>query len=255
MLVFIPALALAQTPVRLIDQKAILGHVSIANAPHALTAMAAQGLDKAIIENASRYGDPANWPIGWRTDSARAANEHILLNAKAYNICSYELNQQPIAIVHIPAIENFHLPEQVRSSSDLYFMARAEGIGELSAPKPVASEGPSWRSMPKARIMAPAEVYATYDLSLDADAMVVLEKRGLSRPEIDAVIFRSHERNWPDGIDAFEKRRSKLKQFKNFKAYMAAQWGDKVLVVIPAEQNKDLPRSMRPYMDIYMVYT
>jgi hypothetical protein len=45
-----------------------------------------------------------------------------------------------------------------------------------------------------------------------------------------------------------------LKDFKRYKAFEAAHWDDKVLLVIPSEPNKRLPIGLRPHMDIYMVF-
>ena len=246
----------AQQQVRINDATAILGHVNISHTPHAIAAMEAAGVDERTIAAAGQFGDPAIWPEVWRSDSARAGQQHILANATAYSICAYAVNEQPLTIIHVPTVENFHLPDAIRAKSDMYMLIRTEALGPVAiAEVQGPSEGPDWRSMPKARITAPAQLYATYDLAQDPDAIQVLKEQGMSQAEIDAVIFRSHERNWPEGIDDLSERLPKLDQFKKFQAYVAARWNDKVLVVIPAELNKKLPASLRPYMDIYMVYT
>ena len=95
---------------------------------------------------------------------------------------------------------------------------------------------------------------ATYDLGGDTAVLAEMARDGMSQPEIDAVVFRCHERNWPEGIDSFDRRYPKLKDFKKYKAYEAAHWDDKVLLVIPYEANKRLPPGLRPHLDIYMVY-
>jgi hypothetical protein len=82
-----------------------------------------------------------------------------------------------------------------------------------------------------------------------------LEAQGLSRPEIEAVIFRSHERNWPDGIDSFDERYPRLTEMKKYKARLLARCGDKVILVVPAELNRKAPSGLRPFMDIYLVYS
>ena len=68
------------------------------------------------------------------------------------------------------------------------------------------------------------------------------------------MVFRSHERNWPVGIDSFEKRYPKLKDFKKLKAYRLAKWEDKVLLAIPSEANRKVPEGIRPLIDVYMVF-
>ena len=81
-----------------------------------------------------------------------------------------------------------------------------------------------------------------------------MRSRGLSRSEIDAVVFRSIDRNWPDGIDTFEERQKFVSHFVKYKAYFAARWDDKVLLIIPVEKNRKQPVLMRPYVDLYFVY-
>jgi len=97
-------------------------------------------------------------------------------------------------------------------------------------------------------------LFASYMLADDAAGMQALTDAGLSSAEIDAVVFRSHERNWPDGIDSFNERATHIARFVKYKACVAASWDDKVVLIIPVERNRKLPRPMRPYVDIYMVY-
>jgi hypothetical protein len=245
----------AREPVLVVDPSAIV-IADLGSDPYAIAGMQAAGFDEELTARIIRFSDHTTWPAGWRTDSARTANRALFPNAIAYRLCEYMVEDERLAIVHIPAFENYHMPEGFRSSEDIYFLILADGLAEPPPPpRPKASKGPSWRSMPKARITRPEMVYATYSLGDDPDALKMLEKRGLSQPEIDAVIFRSHERNWPDGIDELDKRRISRKHLKKYKAHMAARWEDKVLLVIPAELNKKMPVGVRPYMDIYMVYT
>ncbi len=247
---------LAQHTVRINEATGVIARGSLAGTPHAVAGMKAAGIEPGVIEAACKFSDPASWPAGWQSDSARVANQHILVNAKAYELCNYAVNDQPLAIIHVPAIENFHMPDGMRGTQDMYMLVKADAIAhvqQVEVARP--SEGPNWRSMPKARITAPAQVYSTYDLGRDNEAIAVLREQGMSQAEIDAVIFRSHERNWPDGISELGERVPKHEQFKKFQAHIAARWGDKVLLVIPAELNRKLPPSLRPYMDIYMVYT
>jgi hypothetical protein len=81
-----------------------------------------------------------------------------------------------------------------------------------------------------------------------------LRKRGMSQAEIDAVVFRNHERNWPDGIDSFEERYPRLTDFKKYKCFQGAKWDDKILLIVPVEKNKKMPALMRPYVDLYFIY-
>jgi hypothetical protein len=257
---FLPALLAAaslhaQQPVRLVQPAAILQTERSTNDRHLLAAMQAAGFDQVKIDRILASSDPMTWPEGLRTDSARMANASPLEHAAAFRMLDIHAGDWNYVLVQIPAAFNTHLPEGVRNRTDIHLLIQPEGLAEVTAPKPKASKGPNWRAMPKARIKKPEELFATYDLSMDVVGLDVLAQHGLSEPEIEAVVFRSHERNWPDGIDSFAERHPRLKQFRRFKAHVAAQWEDKVLLVIPAELNTDLPPALRPYLDIYMVYS
>lgn len=195
-------------------------------------------------------------PSGLRTDSALAANAAAVRNYTAHRVCTYADTDGPKVLVQVPAAENYHMPEELRSREDLYLVLPEAAVTSavMDAQRPKPSKGPSWRRMREARITTPEGVYATYDLAADSTVLSKLADNGLSQAEIEAVIFRSHERNWPEGIDAFERRYPRLKDFKRYKAYQAATWEDKVLLVIPVEQNKRQPLGLRPHLDIYMVY-
>jgi hypothetical protein len=42
---------------------------------------------------------------------------------------------------------------------------------------------------------------------------------------------------------------------KKYKARLLARCGDKVILVVPAELNRKAPSGLRPFMDIYLVYS
>lgn len=218
--------------------------------------MQAAGVAEEKAQQVLSLGKAQNLPVGLRTDSALAANAGAVRNYSAHKVCNYADASGPKVLVQVPVAENHHMPEDLRSQADLYLVlpegAVATALMDAQRPKP--SKGPSWRRMRKARIITPDAVYATYDLGADSTALAKLVGNGMSQAEIEAVIFRSHERNWPSGIDAFEQRYPRLHDFKKYKAYQAAAWEDKVLLVIPVEENKRQPIGIRPHLDIYMVY-
>ena len=248
--------ATAQTGIRIVDPTALVLNPDLGNDRAAQTGMQAAGLDPALLQKAGLLGDPARWPTGLRTDSARMANKAALRNYTAYLICEYAADDGARSIVSVPAMGNYHMPDDLRANEDFYLVLRTGGTETIEATvmKPPASKGPAWKNLRPAKILAPEQVFATYDLTDDPEALATLEKQGLSKPEIDAVVFRAHERNWPDGIDSFDERFPKLANFKKYKAYRLAHWADKVLLVIPAEANKKIPEAMRPVLDIYMVF-
>ena len=247
----------AQTNVRITDPASILPAPAIASDKVAQAGMQASGLSADIIAKVSRSSDAERWPIGLRTDSARVANKAALANYTAYLIGEYATEQGAHIIVSLPLLANIHMPDDLRGKEDIYLIMRAGGAEAIERveQRTKPSKGPKWEDMPQAKILKPDDVYATYDLGDDTLAMDLLAKQGMSKAEIEAVVFRSHERNWPDGIDSFDERYPKLSRFKKYKAYRAAQWSDKVLLVVPVEPNKKMPVGLRPVIDIYMVFS
>jgi hypothetical protein len=133
------------------------------------------------------------------------------------------------------------MPEDLRPIADLYLVVPAQATEEVQPPmpRPTISRGPRWKNRPEVKILQPGELYATYDLATDQEALAAMAERGMSQPEIDAVIFRSHERNWPEGIDQFDERFPRLDQFKKFKTYLGAKWSDKVLLIVPRGEEQE----------------
>jgi len=246
----------AQDNVIITDIAQLIRKPDLAQDPAVRSGMQAAGVAEDRMQSALANGRDTNLPLGLSTDSARAANASAVKNYSAHKVCAYADEAGAKVIVQVPVSENYHMPEDLRSKQDLYLVlpesALETALTDAQRPKP--SMGPSWRRMKEARITSPDGVYATYDLASDPAILADLSEHGMSQPEIDAVVFRCHERNWPEGIDSFERRYPKLKQFKKYKAYEAAHWEDKVLLVIPFEMNKRLPIGLRPHMDIYMVY-
>jgi hypothetical protein len=247
----------AQAPVRIADPSALIATVDFATDVALRAGLKAAGLTDADQADVLRQNGDANWPIGLRTDSSRIANKAILPNFHAVLLCEYAAEGGVRSLVAIRAAENIHMPDELRSKQDFYLVFGPGGVQPVPEAqlRPKASKGPSWRGMRPAAIIQPDAIFATYDLGEDEEALAALEKQGMSPAEIEAVVFRSHERNWPDGIDSFDERYPRLKQFKRYKAMKAAAWGDKVLLVIPSELNRRMPVPLRPYIDIYMVYS
>jgi hypothetical protein len=257
LLTFVPALfAWSQGPVRITDGSSLFLPSAPEQSGPLAAGLQAAGLAAEQVERIANLSDPGLWPAGLATDSARQANRSALANIVAYRIAEYPMEQGLVAVVHVPAAENYHMNEELRAPNDLYLLMPAGAIMDAEPVVAVEppSKGPAWQRMPQARILKPDDVYATYDLSSDSMALALMEKKGFSKAEIDAVIFRSHERNWPQAISRFDHRYPRLTNFKRYKAYSAGTWDGKVLVVIPAAANKKAEESMRPYLDIYMVY-
>jgi hypothetical protein len=247
--------ATAQEKVRITDLSVLFQGPSTDTLP--LVGLQACGATREQMAAVVRGSDRTLWPEGLRTDSARVANNALAANYTAEKVCRYTDGEHTIAIVRVPAPDNYHMPEEMRSPADIYLClpeSAVETVVIAQAARPRPSKGPSYRHMAKARITQPDRLYATYDLASDEKALKVLANKGMSQAEIDAVVFRSTEHNWPEGLDNFAERYPQLAQLKKMKAFHAAKWDGKVLLVIPAELNRKLPPRLRPYLDIYMVF-
>lgn len=246
----------AQDAVRITDIAQLVRKPDLAQDASVRSGMQAAGVDAEKALRALTFGKDANLPVGLTTDSALAANAAAVKNYNAHKVCEFSDDGGPKVLVQVPVSENYHMPEDLRSQEDLYLVLPESALetAMTDAQRYKPSKGPDWKRMPAAKITKADGVYATYDLGNDPRVLQELAGIGLSQAEIEAVVFRSHERNWPEGIDSFERRYPRLKQFGRYKAYEAAHWDDKVLLVIPTEPNKRLPIGLRPYMDIYMVY-
>ena len=248
--------ATAHAQTRIVDPAALVADVSQQHRADAAEQLMAMGVDSAATMALLSPSATDTWPPGLRTDSARTANRAAVANYAVELLGQLPTVLGDLAVVRLAAMANLHMPEDRRERRDLYLLVHSEGleVSTATASRPKPSPGPKWSKLPQARIVKPDALYATYDLSTDPEALHVLERKGLSQAEIEAVVFRSHQRNWPDAIDDFGKRLPRQKDLTRYKAYKAAQWDDKVLLVVPASDNRHLPDGLRPPLDIYMVY-
>lgn len=245
-----------QQQVRLTDPTALLLDPDPANDAGIRSGLQAAGISDELQTRISAFSARNLWPSGLASDSARRADSGAIRNLFAWHVCDYPTAEGPVSVLEIPMANNYHMNEELRARSDLFLFVRQSGWEavepEVMVEKP--SRGPAWQRMKRAKILKPEEVYSTYDLASDPGAMALMERKGFSKAEMEAVLFRSHERNWPEAISQFETRYPKLAELKRYKAYAAGSWGDKVLVVIPAAENRKVREPLRPPMDIYMVF-
>ncbi len=246
----------AQQQVKITDPKAIDPLFKLHKSKGGEECLKASGLTAEQQELVLKFSSAELWPGGLRNDSARTANAPYVQNYAAYRLCTFVDDTVKRAVVMVPAKDNVHMPEDMRPLADFYLVLPEQALNEVvaQAPRPTISRGPRWKNLREARILKPDELYATYDLGSDSAAIEALRKRGMSQPEIDAVVFRSHERNWPDGIDSFDERYPRIGDFKKYKCFLGAKWDDKVLLIVPVEKNKKMPVLMRPYVDLYFIY-
>ncbi|MCL4283002.1 MAG: hypothetical protein KJZ58_12145 [Flavobacteriales bacterium] len=247
----------AQEEVRITDPKAMEHARDVRKTKGAEEALLAAGLNELEIGVIREYGDREDRPQGIRGgDSTYAANAPYIINYTAFKLCTFQADTQQLAVVMLPAASNIHMPEDMRPLADFYVVVPDRALKQADRPKPrpEVSRGPRWKTRAQVKIIKPDELYAAYNLAADSAGLSALARTGMSRAEVDAVVFRSTERNWPEGIDSFEDRYPRIGKFTKYRAYLGARWGDKVLLIIPVEKNRRMPTAMRPYVDLYFVY-
>ncbi len=246
----------AQQQVRITDAFALASAPEVRKDKAAVEALRTGDFSNEEIIQVLQYGEKEQWPAGIRTQTAMAANQAYVINYTGFRLCSFKEDTTMMALVMIPAASNVHMPEDMRPLADFYLVLPERAIQNNVShrARPAISRGPRWKNSAKVKIVKPDDLYAAYDLAADSAGLEALARRGMSVPEIDAVIFRSTERNWPDGMDNFSDRLHLLPKFAKYHAYLGAQWDDKVLLIIPVEKNKRMPVTMRPFVDLYFVY-
>ncbi len=256
-LCFAFAAAAQQQQVKIADARVLDNPEPVRKSRGAEAALQAAGVTAEQMAQVLTYGDAENWPGGIKSDSLRLRNEPYIQNYACFRVASYPEDSVTKTIIMVPARENIHMPEEMRPLSDFYLLVPEKSIADVNTgrQRPEISRGPKWKNLATAKIIKPEDLYATYDMGRDSVALKALADRGLSQPEIDAVVFRSTDRNWPDGIDSFEERQKLLPKFKKYKAFLGAKWDDKVLLIIPVEKNKKQPILMRPFVDLYSCTT
>jgi hypothetical protein len=248
--------AAQQQQVKIADARVLDNPEPVRKSHGAESALEAAGVTAEQMAQVLSYGDADHWPEGIKTDSLRLRNQPYIQNYACFRVASYPEDSLTKTIIMVPARENIHMPEAMRPLSDFYLLVPESAITEVNTGKqrPEISRGPKWKNLAPAKILRPEDLYATYDIGRDSVALKALADRGMSQAEIDAVVFRSTDRNWPDGIDSFEERQKLLPKFKKYKAFLGAKWDDKVLLIVPVEKNKKQQILMRPFVDLYFVY-
>lgn len=251
-----PVLALGQQQVMIADALTLNTAPSVRKTHGAEAALQAAGINAEQQALILDFGDREDWPEALRVDTMRRRYEPYIQNYACFRVATFPEDSVVKTIVMVPAKDNIHMPEPMRPLADFYLALPEKALSDVNTgrQRPEISRGPRWKNLATAKILLPEELYGTYDLARDSAGMEALRGRGMSPAEIDAVVFRSTDRNWPDGIDSFEERQKLLPKFTKYKAFLGARWDDKVLLIIPAEKNRKQPILMRPYVDLYFVY-
>lgn len=254
--VLFPLLCLSQAPVKIIDPNAVDPTRDLRRDKQAMAGLQASGLTGDEQDLVADQSSTAIWPMGLLNDSARSANAPYLQNYSCFRLGNFLRDTVRMAVVMIPAASNIHMPDDLRPIADLFLALPEQAIANANTGvvRPRISRGPRWKGLREAKIMKPDELFATYELAADSAARTAM-LRTMSESEYDQVVFRSNETNWPDGMNTFDERFPRIQEFKKYKAYASARWDDKVLVIVPAEKNKKMSALLRPYVDLYFIYS
>jgi USP8 interacting len=95
------------------------------------------------------------------------------------------------------------------------------------------------------------DLYSTYDLKASVANGELRRMFGEAYPE---VIKRSSETGWPAGLMTLGSRGSYQDEIRRFVAYKVIEFGDYVMLQIPAAENQDQPASIRAAYDFYMIF-
>ncbi len=254
--VLLSVLCIAQAPVKIIDPTSVDPKGDLRRDKLAMAGLQAAGLTGDEQDLVADQSSLSIWPKGLLNDSARAANAPYIQNYSAFRLGNFVRDTVRYAVVMLPAATNIHMPDDMRPLADLFLALPEKAVvnANTGVVRPRISRGPRWKSLREAKILKPDELFATYELAADSAAKTAM-LRTMSESEYDQVVFRSNETNWPDGINTFDERFPRIQDFKKYKAYASAKWEDKILVIIPAEKNKKMPALLRPYVDLYFIYT
>lgn len=190
------------------------------------------------------------WPAGIATFERRAEGTRDLMPGyTAYRVASFGGKQ----LLAVPAAENQGVPASIRPARDFFLVLGDGGVEPYAAaPAPPAPSGDRFWGR-AVRVTDPMQLYSTYDLRMDADAMAAL-RRVVPARQLERVLAHAHENFWPAAIATFERRAAGTRdRISNYNAYLVAEWGDKVLVAVPVASNGGMYEDMRPTADFFMV--
>lgn len=108
------------------------------------------------------------------------------------------------------------------------------------------------------KISDPGEIYSTYLIN-DAEKKF-LKEEGFTDDQIKTIQEKGNESAWPASLNNFTSRIANPDKIKALKAYKLATLEDpvaktdkKIILVIPAEKNKDAEDGWAPSEDIFLI--
>lgn len=140
--------------------------------------------------------------------------------------------------------------------------APAKVASAPAASKPAASSAngptagfvmPALSRATPARIINPSDVFTTYNLGAASSKLDGWRSR-YSQAFVAELLKRSNEKGWPAGIADFDSRDQNRELFKQLKTFHFDDVdADKVILWVPAADNKSMPISMQGGFDYFLV--
>ena len=101
----------------------------------------------------------------------------------------------------------------------------------------------------KVSIIDPGQLYSTYEFSEGE-----LEATSLPAKIQKDIITYGVESNWPESIQGLGFRTDNPEKMKKYKVYKIAEINEnRCILVVPAKENKKMPKGMKPSRDIYFI--
>lgn len=102
----------------------------------------------------------------------------------------------------------------------------------------------------KAKIVAPGDLYSTYNLSKDEEKSISAQ---VGADGLSSIKAACREENWPNSISEFTDRQSNKQKIKQYKVFIVASIGDKYILWVPEAKNKKMEEGMRPNRDFFII--
>lgn len=102
----------------------------------------------------------------------------------------------------------------------------------------------------KAKIVAPGDLYSTYNLSKAEEETIARQVGAEGLSQIKAAC---REEKWPESISEFSSRQRHKEQIKKYKVFKIASFSDKLILWVPTAKNKKMEEGMRPERDFFII--
>lgn len=192
-----------------------------------------------------KYSNESYWPSAISTLDGRNNMRDKIDDYVVYKVADFDNRY----LLKIPAGENYFMPSNMQSSHDFYFVIGKSGAQVYSGFD--TNQGTSSSSGQRMKITDPGELYSGFDIDGNSDARNAIKNSGAG--SYNSILDHAKESGWPSGIQKLDDRLDKAEKMKEYVVYKVAEFGDKVLLKIPASENKHMASNMQASYDFYFV--